>query len=133
VEETEQLHGRAYRAGEPVCDDLEITLRWEERVGHVPLEVSNREVLRDRSLRGPSTVRFSAGISDELRGELAALAAAARDPGESRRQRDAHWAPGLLDIVLEQGPDLTGCRISRPIDPTGPVSELDFVVHHEDL
>ncbi len=85
VEETQQLHGRAFRAGKPVCEGLEITLRWEERVGSIPVAGSNREVMRDRSVRGPSTVRFLRGVSDELRGELEALAAAARDPDERRR------------------------------------------------
>ena len=133
MEETHKLHGRAFRAGEPVCGDLEITLRWEERVGPLPLEVSNREVLRDRSLRGPATVRFSTRISRELQRELAALATAARDPNEGRRQRDAQWAPKPVDIVLDTGYDLAGCRISRPVEPMGAMSELEFGLHHEDL
>jgi hypothetical protein len=133
VEETQQLHGRAFRADEPVCEDLEITVRWEQRVGRIPVAVSNREVLRDRSMRGPSTVRFLDGISEELRGELEALAAAARDPDEARRQRHAQWAPKPIDTLVDRGPKLIGCRISRPTNPMGPITELDFGLHHEDL
>jgi hypothetical protein len=133
VEETQELHGRAFRAGNAVCEDLEITLRWEERVGSIPATGSNREVMRDRSLRGPSTVRFLRGVSDELRGELEALAAAARDPDERRRQRDARWAPKPIDVVLDRGTDLIGCRIARPLDATGSLTELYFDVRHEDL
>jgi hypothetical protein len=133
VEETQQLHGRAFRAGKPVCDDLEITLSWEERVGSIPATGSNREVMRDRSLRGPSTVRFLRGVSDELRGELEALAAAARDPDERRRQRDARWAPKPIDVVLDRGTDLIGCRIARLLNATGSLTELYFDVRHEDL
>jgi hypothetical protein len=133
VEETQQLHGRAFRAGEPVCEDLEITVRWEERVGSIPAPGSNREVLRDRSARGPSTVRFLGRISDEFHGELEALAAAARDPDEQRRQRDARWAPKPIDLVLDKGPGLTGCRVSRPLDTVGSLTELDFEIRHDDL
>jgi hypothetical protein len=133
VEETEQLHGRAFRAGRSVCEDLEITLRWEERVGSLPPTASNREVLRDRSMRGPATARFRRGISDDLCEELDALAAAARDPAERRRQRDARWAPKPIDLVLDRGPDLVGCRISAPLGPNGPITELDFELLHDDL
>jgi hypothetical protein len=133
VEETQQLHGRAFRAGRPVCEELEITVRWEERVGSTPAAGANREVLRDRSARGPSTVRFGRGISDELRAELEALVAAARDPAERRRQSEARWAPKPIDVVLDKGPGLTGCRLSRPLDPSGSLTELDFDVRHDDL
>jgi hypothetical protein len=133
VEETQQLHGRAFRAGKPVCEDVEITVRWEERVGSTPVAEANREVLRDRSLRGASTVRFLGGMSDELRAELEALAAAARDPAERRRQREERWAPEPIDVVLDKGPGLTGCRISRPLDPGGSLTELAFDVRHEEL
>lgn len=133
VEETQQLHGRAFRAGKPVCENVEITVRWEERVGGALPAGANRELLRDRSLRGPSTMRFLGEMTADLRAELEALAAAARDPAERRRQSETHWAPKPIDVVLDKGPGLTGCRLSRPLEPTGSLTELEFDVRHEEL
>ena len=133
MEETQQLHGRAFRAGKPVCEDVEITVRWEERVSSTAPTGPNRDVLRERLLRGPSTMRFRGALSVDLRAELEALAAAARDPAERRRQSESGWAPRPIDVVLDKGPGLTGCRLSRPLETAASLTELEFDVRHEEL
>ena len=109
-------------SGEHAADVIVIEELRERRV-----RVPGATGYKDGSGAGQSYVVFEQIHSDELRARLQQLVDAAGDVELGRRLRDSGQSRVVVYIVLEDGRDLQGCSIARPIDYFGELETLEFL------
>jgi hypothetical protein len=79
-------------------------------------------------IRGQSTIQFIQVDDSELEDELGQLIAAASDVDLRRRQRDEHWSPKPLDLILDYERNLSECRLTHPTFGYSAIETTDFPI-----
>ena len=126
--ETRETPGQAYRSGKPVAAEILLTERARLESTPVPITGTNRVDFKQTPIRGQSTIRFIQVDDLELEDELKQLIAAASDVDLKRRQRDEHWSPKPLDLILDPERNLSGCRLVHPSFGYSAIEATDFPI-----
>jgi hypothetical protein len=130
---TTQLDATVLREGSPVCREALVVLRFEDRHVRVQLPGQAHYGYKPLGRHHPTIIRFLGGTEPELEAELRELAHGAMDNDVRKGHRNQGWAPAPIDLQLDDGRDLVGCRVQAPILGFGPLAELDFQLAHPPL
>jgi hypothetical protein len=119
-----ETRGRAvYGDGADPAADVIVIEEFHERLVRVPGATG----YKDLSGPGQSYVVFDEIHGDELRGRLQRLVDAAGDVELRRRLRDSGQSRVVVYIQLDDGRDLHGYSIARPINYFGELEKLEFL------
>ena len=130
---TAQMDATVFRQGNAICREAVVVLRYEDRILRVPLAGQAAYGYKDIGRHHPTIIRFLGGIEPGLEGELQELARGATDGDVRRSHRDLGWAPAPIDLELDDGRPLNGCRVEYPVMGFGAVHTIDFQLAHPDF
>jgi hypothetical protein len=130
---TTELDATVFRDGRTICTDAGIVLQYQPRHVPVPIAGDNRYMTRDVGHHLPTIIRFLDGVDPDFEAELAELAHGATDNDVRRSHRDHGWAPAPIDLELDDGRPLNGCRVQYPVMGFGAVHTIDFQLAHTPL
>lgn len=116
--------GRAFRHGQLIADEVQLIEQAELRASELPVAGSDKSILRQRMISGPTMIRFTSIVDQSFRADLQRLADARRDPEVGRRDRG--WTPEAIDLVMNDRMSFTGVQLQRPFDGFGATETIAF-------